>query len=391
MSREVQVRFCEGPGGNFPGLLSSGDGPPPQLDRLLLPGSLAMENGHGFQAGMQEGCARCGKATGVATEVSLPLLTVLIPVHDRLACLVETLTCLQKCLTSEVEVVVVDDASADGTAATVAALFPECRVLRLPRRGGPSVARNAGLEIARGRYFLPLDSDCFVVSENFLWLLERLAQSPEDLHLLLPCRSWAEPGPVARTRPERVYSTQDILLKTYGEVVPILPLSTLKHHRLLYPTLFAGGEPLLLVEVSRHQDLYYVDRLILEYRTDVPMRISGVEYQLAHAADIADVFEAYLPYLEDSRNQALRRERARVLERVGIYRGLALTRRPAARRLLQAAATGRPSALLFLILIALVPGSVLRGLFRAVRWLQKCKLFSRTPGSAQTGPEQHPA
>lgn len=102
---------------------------------------------------------------GVASDAPSPLLTVLIPVHNRLTCLVETLTRLRECLTPQVEVVVVDDASADGTAAAVADLFPECRVLRLPQRGGPAVARNAGLQIARGRYYRSLPSNamaCFI-------------------------------------------------------------------------------------------------------------------------------------------------------------------------------------------------------------------------------------
>lgn len=81
-----------------------------------------------------------------------------------------------------------------------------------------------------------------------------------------------------------------------------------------------------------------------------------------------------MPYLEDTRDPALRREQARVLEKVGIYRGLASARRRAARRLLQAAAGGRPSALFFLIGIALLPGWALRGLFRVARRLQEWKL-----------------
>lgn len=299
-----------------------------------------------------------------------PLLTILIPVHNRLGCLTETLNHLRRWLDSRVEVLIVDDCSSDGTADAIEALFPEMRVLRRPLRQGPAVARNAGLEAARGRYFLPLDSDCFIVPENLHWLLELLGGSEEDLHLLLPCRSWPRCQRAAAQARERDYTAKDILLKSYGEVVPVLALSTLRRLSLRYPSLFAGGEPLLLVEVSRHQPLRFVNRLILEYRTDVPMRISSVEYQLTYAGEIAAVFEAYLPYLEGSDDPELQTELGRVLEKCGIYLALAGRRGEGLSRLRQSRATGHKRAALFQLALGLLPTSVLRGLFRLARRLQ---------------------
>jgi glycosyltransferase involved in cell wall biosynthesis len=60
------------------------------------------------------------------------------------------------------EILVVDDASPDGTAALLdrlAAAHPSVRVLRLPRNSGPSAARNAGWAQARGDYVAFLDAD----------------------------------------------------------------------------------------------------------------------------------------------------------------------------------------------------------------------------------------
>lgn len=63
---------------------------------------------------------------------------------------------------TDMEVLVVDDASSDSTAAIVAqmaAADPRVRLLRAPRNGGPSAARNLALDIARGTYIAILDAD----------------------------------------------------------------------------------------------------------------------------------------------------------------------------------------------------------------------------------------
>jgi len=57
------------------------------------------------------------------------------------------------------EVIVVDNASEDGSADMVEARYPEAELVRLESNGGPCVARNAGMRAARNRWVLALDND----------------------------------------------------------------------------------------------------------------------------------------------------------------------------------------------------------------------------------------
>jgi GT2 family glycosyltransferase len=59
------------------------------------------------------------------------------------------------------EVIVVDNASGDGTAEAVEAEYPDCQMVRLHRNEGLP-ARNHGLRRARGRYRMFIDSDALV-------------------------------------------------------------------------------------------------------------------------------------------------------------------------------------------------------------------------------------
>ncbi len=93
----------------------------------------------------------------------MPLVSAIIPVCNRARLVAEAVTSVLDQTHRLIEVVVVDDASDDGTPdqlRRLAARHPDIvRVVRRSRTGGPGAAREDGRRIARGSYIQYLDSD----------------------------------------------------------------------------------------------------------------------------------------------------------------------------------------------------------------------------------------
>ncbi|MGB0720782.1 MAG: glycosyltransferase family 2 protein [Gammaproteobacteria bacterium] len=91
-----------------------------------------------------------------------PLITAIVVTHNRRE---ELRRCLRSLATYEpsVEIIVVDNASDDGTDALLADHFPQVSVLTAPRNLGTSITRNAASRVARGEFLWFLDDDAELV------------------------------------------------------------------------------------------------------------------------------------------------------------------------------------------------------------------------------------
>lgn len=87
------------------------------------------------------------------------VLSVVIPTWNRRRDLERTLAALRGHEAPAFEVIVVDNASTDGTAEWIGAEHGWVRLIRLPRNLGPTGARNVGVANARAEYVVLLDSD----------------------------------------------------------------------------------------------------------------------------------------------------------------------------------------------------------------------------------------
>jgi len=108
-----------------------------------------------------------------------PRFTVVIPTFNRRDAVVEAVRSALDQTVADIEVIVIDDGSSDGTPSAVAALGDERLHVIVQPNAGASAARNRGIAYARGRYVAFLDSDDRFFPDHLQDLLPLLEQGDD--------------------------------------------------------------------------------------------------------------------------------------------------------------------------------------------------------------------
>jgi exopolysaccharide biosynthesis polyprenyl glycosylphosphotransferase len=107
-------------------------------------------------------------------------LSIVVVTHESRDEIVDCLdTLLDASKSVSCEVIVVDNASTDGTADLVAEAFPEVRLIRKRRRDGFSTNVNIGVVASRGRHLLLLNPDTRMFNGTIDRLVDHLDRHPE--------------------------------------------------------------------------------------------------------------------------------------------------------------------------------------------------------------------
>lgn len=113
------------------------------------------------------------------------LLSIIIPAYNAKDTIARAVSSVSVESSSAVEVIVIDDASTDGTVSQLNRLtYQHTRLLMQAKNCGQGVARNLGIANANGKFICFLDADDWV-SENFVSKIIKAINCNHDIDLFL--------------------------------------------------------------------------------------------------------------------------------------------------------------------------------------------------------------
>ena len=218
------------------------------------------------------------------------MFSVIIPVYNRRELVGRAIRSVLAQRDAEYEVIVVDDASTDGTPEAVRAQFGTAvELVVMERNGGVSSARNRGLEHARGEWIALLDSD----DE---WLPGKLARQAAALAAsgLLVCHTdeiWIRNG--VRVNPHKHHRKYGGYIFLQALPLCVMSPSSIAIHREVFAAVGPFDEELPACEdyelwlriACRYEVEYLAEQLIRKY--------GGHDDQLSQAHYAMDRFRVY--------------------------------------------------------------------------------------------------
>lgn len=112
-------------------------------------------------------------------------ISIIIPNYNNEKFLLRCINSILKSKSNKLEIVIIDDGSTDNSIDTLEKIEDNRLVLFKQSNQGVSVARNKGIDIAKGEYILFCDADDYYVEDGIDFLLENIVQDNKVTDLFL--------------------------------------------------------------------------------------------------------------------------------------------------------------------------------------------------------------
>jgi len=106
-----------------------------------------------------------------------PLVSIIIPTHNRKESLVRLINSIKKSVypLNKIEVIVIDDASTDGTLEIIKKLYSDIKIVKNDVELFPSKCRNLGVKMSEGDFIFFVDDDVVLYENTIHELVTALA------------------------------------------------------------------------------------------------------------------------------------------------------------------------------------------------------------------------
>ena len=216
----------------------------------------------------------------------MPKVSVIIPTYNRAHILGEAIDSVLSQKYNDLELIVVDDGSTDGTKKVVSSYVPRLTYIYQEHQG-VSAARNRGVEHAQGNYLAFLDSDDLWL-QNKLYLQMKLMESNPEALICYTEEIWIRRG--VRVNPMKKHRKYSGMIFKHCLPLCIISPSSALINRILLEEVGGFDEGL---EVCEDYDLWLrISARYPIYLIDIPLIIKrgGHEDQLSKRMNGQDRF-----------------------------------------------------------------------------------------------------
>jgi GT2 family glycosyltransferase len=116
------------------------------------------------------------------------LVSVIFPNYNGKDLTIDYLKSLKKTTYPKIEIIIVDNASTDGSVKAIKEKFPHVKIIRNKKNLGPARAFNQGIKQSKGEYVIITDNDMFVHDPEWVTELVKTAESDEKIGCVIPKR-----------------------------------------------------------------------------------------------------------------------------------------------------------------------------------------------------------
>ena len=110
-------------------------------------------------------------------EINQPIVSVIVPAYNASKTIRKCLDSLINQTLKDIEIIVINDCSQDDTANIIKNEYPQVVFVDNEVNCGPSISRNKGLEIAKGKYIGFVDSDDYVNLQMYEKMVEQMSDT----------------------------------------------------------------------------------------------------------------------------------------------------------------------------------------------------------------------
>jgi GT2 family glycosyltransferase len=237
------------------------------------------------------------------SDIYSPLVSVVVVTWNRKADVLETIQSIHEQSYRNVEIIVVDNASTDGTVESLKQKHPEIRVIPLQHNLGASAGRNPGISAAQGEIILLLDSDASLGKDTIQNAVRKF-QSKPDVGVIACKVVNASTKEIDRTagwifsEKDKIDQDREFLSFSFSECGCALRKEVFNKAGLFWGSLFFGGEgeELSLRIWDAGYKILYSPTSIIYHRVSSNERIAGCDRQYYKLRNMLYIYIVRYPW-----------------------------------------------------------------------------------------------